>query len=302
MYKILSWALFLALGVSLPGVAADNAPLADVHLHYHWDQTENTDAEDAVRILRQQNVVLAVVSSIPPEMALELRQAAGDWVLPFFMPYLGPSERFRWFRDQRVLPAARRALESGEFVGIGEVHLIAGMGPGLKNEILHGLFKLAIEFEVPLLIHIETSSHRYFLPLCRQYPQARILLAHAGGLLDAKEIGQLMHACRNIWVEFSARDHWRYIESPIVDDEGRLLAGWRALIEKYPHRFMIGSDPVWPVDGRHRWDEADTGWLKMPEYLDFHRKWLSYLPAPLRNKVMRQNAQQFFAIAGKNKH
>ena len=40
---------------------------------------------------------------------------------------------------------------------------------------------------------------------------------------------------------------------------GALLPQWRALLETFPDRFMIGSDPVWPVENLDSWDQADTG-------------------------------------------
>ncbi len=275
-------------------VAAEKPQIADVHLHYNWDQQSETSPEDAIQILKKNNVVFGIVIGTPPELALELSRQADGWLIPIFSPYLTPEHRMDWFADNNVLTEARAGLKSGQYYGIGEVHLFAGLGPRLSNPVLTGLIDLAIEFDVPFLVHISTSSYKYFLPLCKKYSEARFLLAHAGGLLDAENISALMRACKNIWVEFSSRDSLRYIDSPIVDDKGRLLPGWLALINRYPKRFMIGSDPVWPVDNRHQWDTSDTGWQKLEEYLAFHRLWLSYLPEKLANRVRLKNAMELF--------
>ena len=296
---LLLWSLTLLVSNTQANEAAPLPPLADVHLHYNWDQEGVTEPEEAVAALRREGVVLAVVSGTPPELALALREAGGDWIVPLYRPYLEGGRRHSWFNDPRVLPAARKALQSGRYAGIGEFHLIAGRGPGPKNPVLHGLIRLGIEFRVPLLVHIETSSHKYFLPLCRQYPRARFLLAHAGGLLDAREIGMLLSACTNVWTEFSARDGWRYIHSPIVNENGELLADWLALIRKYPDRFMIGSDPVWPIENLHSWDQPDTGWERLGEYLDFHRRWLERLPPALERRLRLDNARDFFDHGGR---
>lgn len=275
----------------LSGYADD---IADVHLHYTWDQQGVTSPEDAIKILKKNNVVFGVVIGTPPELALELSNLTNGWLIPIFSPYLTPSHRMDWFSDKNVLTKARAGLKNKQYYGIGEVHLTAGLGPRLSNPILEGLLDLAIEFDVPFLVHIETSSYKYFLPLCKKYSKARFLLAHAGSLLDAKNISALMAACKNVWVEFSARDNLRYIDSPIVDDRGKLLPGWLKLIKRYPERFMIGSDPVWPVDNRHQWDTPDTGWQKVDEYLNFHRRWLSYFPNELAKKIRLENALEFF--------
>ena len=63
-----------------------------------------------------------------------------------------------------------------------------------------------------------------------------------------------------------------------------------------PDRFLIGSDPVWPVDNRHPWHEADTGWDRIPDFLAFHRRWIATLPEPVRNKLLRDNAFAFLRL------
>ena len=280
--------------------AADSLPpLADVHLHYNGDQEGVVSPKEAIAILKLQNVKLAVVSSTPPELALALRKAGGSWVIPLFRPYFSERQRYRWFADPTVLTRARKALASGDYKGIGELHLIAGLGPSRKNKILHGLIRLAIEFNVPLLIHIETSSERYFTPLCDQYPKARFLIAHAGGLLNAMQMHNMFKACINVWTEFSARDHMRYQHSPIVNNKGQLLEDWRKLINQYPDRFMIGSDPFWPVEKEIAMEEPDSGWLYVNDYLNFHRKWLAGLPEKTRRKLEYDNAVKFFANSDK---
>lgn len=287
----LGWAL-----AWLPAAAAA-APLADVHLHYNWNQTA-VDPQSAIQALVEQDVALAVVMSTPPERALELRRAGGRWVVPFFMPYLTPAMRHNWFRHPEVVDAARRALESGQYFGLGEFHLVAGLGPSprRRHPVVDGLLALAVAFDVPVMVHTEASSHEFFLPLCRRHPQARILWAHAGGILPARDVDTLLAACPNVWADLAARDQDRYIENPIVTRNGRLRAGWRALLEKYPGRFMVGSDPVWPVDERNRWDRDDTGWQRLDRYLGFHRRWLAALPADLSRRVRLTNAVAFLRV------
>lgn len=288
------WQISPVMAANSGNTASLPAKISDIHLHYTWDQQGVTSPEDAINILKKNNVVFGVVIGTPPELALELSKRTDGWLKPIFSPYLTPQHRMDWFTDKNVLTRARTGLKNKQYHGIGEVHLIAGLGPRLNNSVFTGLVELAIEFDVPFLVHIETSSHKYFLPLCKKYSKARFLLAHAGGLLDAENIGALMRTCKNVWVEFSARDNLRYIDSPIVDETGKLLPGWLKLIKRYPEKFMVGSDPVWPVDDRHRWDRPDTGWQKVDEYLNFHQRWLSFLPVKLANKVRLKNAQELF--------
>jgi hypothetical protein len=284
---------------ALPAQAREPAPIADIHIHYNWNQAESIDPAEAIRRLTANNVVLTVVSSTPPEVALELSDAAGPWVVPFFMPYLEAEKRHSWFNDPRVVPAAREALASGRFLGLGEIHLTGGLSPTprRRHPVVDALFELAGEFDVPILVHTEASSYLYFLPLCQRHPGVRIQWAHSGGILPPDHVDRLLEGCPNVWPELSARDNDRYTDSPIVDDTGRLLPEWERLVLKYQDRFMTGSDPVWPVDNRHRWDLEDTGWDRIGEFLDFHRRWLSFLPDDVSEKIRLENAVRFFRVA-----
>jgi hypothetical protein len=101
------------------------------------------------------------------------------------------------------------------------------------------------EYRVPVLIHIDSGNEAAFLAIYRRYPSLDILFAHAGGNLRANHIRHIIEACPNAWIEFSARDPWRY--GGLVGDDERLLPEWRALVLDYPISFVTGTDPVWRV-------------------------------------------------------
>lgn len=289
----LVWGMVFAGLLVAETVGAESAPMADVHLHYKWSQEEVTDPEDAVRRLKANEVVLGVVSGVPSERALALRDAAGKWIIPFFSPYTHHQGRSDWFKDPGVVTKAREGLESGRFFGIGEVHFVAGFGPPLDNEVFQGLLDLAREFEVPLLIHTESSAHGYFEQVCRDNPEVRFQWAHAGARLGPEEVGALMKACPNVWTELSARDPDRF--GQFADRQGRLDPEWIRLFQRFPDRFMTGADPVWPPGSATRWDVADTGWQKLGRFLAFHRRWLENLPPELARKIRLENARSFYS-------
>jgi predicted TIM-barrel fold metal-dependent hydrolase len=266
--------------------------MADIHLHYNWNQAEVIDADEIVKILRQNEVKLAVVSSRPSALALKLRQAGGDWILPIFSPYIRPGIKQTWFVHPEVVDEARKALESGQYVGIGEMHLVPGMGPRRDNKVVQGLLSLAREFKVPILIHTDSSSHTYLQPICQQYHDVRILWAHAGGLLQPDEVRPLMEKCPNVWVELSARDPWHY--GSFIDGKGEFYPGWYDLFLRYPERFMTGTDPVWNAHQTYRWYEADEGWNHYGKLNQFHRDWMSKLPAEVEKAIRFDNAVNFF--------
>ncbi len=283
-----------AIALLSPFVPAEEAPFADVHLHYNWDQAEITSPQEAVRRLQDNNVVLAVVSSTPPELALSLREAGGDRVLPFYGPYRKPGEWLTWTRDKSLPARVRDALESGAYSGIGEMHLIPGFARRWSTPVFREIMELAERFDAPVQIHTEASVPGFFLEICQRYPGVRFLWAHAGGILQPQAVAQVMAGCPNVWAELSARDPWRYVAYPITTADGSLLPEWEQLVRRYPDRFMTGADALWPVEQLHPWDEPDTGWQRLDQYIAFHRAWIGKLPPETAEKVRSRNALRFF--------
>jgi hypothetical protein len=272
-------------------VPSHPAPFADIHIHFNWDQKEIISAMEVVHRLQAQNVRLTIVSSTPSELALELHQTGGDWIVPFFSPYITPASRRNWYLDSNVLTQAREGLSKKKYYGIGELHLMAGFPPRRDNPIVSGLMELAKELNVPVLIHVDAADPEYLAAICRKYPTVRFLLAHAGGIYSSDHIATLLKQFDNLWVELSARDPWRY--GGITDEQGALLADWLNLLLRFPTRFMTGSDPVWSVRRTQHWDEPDEGWDHFNELLNFHRRWLQGLPPEVAEQIRNTNAQQF---------
>ena len=289
--------VLLLFTVTLPCVSDERLiKLADVHLHWKWNQKEVTEPEQAINILRDNNVTLAVVTGTPPELALELQQLAPDIVIPIYGIYQDRIEWSNWYHDNELVGRVRLALESGKYGGIGELHLISGFISDWKNPNISGLFELAAEFDVPVLVHTEFSRADYLIGFCSAHPKTRFLWAHAGSILPPDEVARALNHCANLTVELSARDPWRHVGSRIIDERGVLKTEWRDLVIAYADRFMIGSDPVWPVEQLDPWDEPDTGWQELSRFLDFHREWLTQLPAEVAQKVRYKNAINYFRM------
>lgn len=291
-------ALWLALMPILSGVvAATPPPIADVHLHWKWNQKEVTSVADAVAILGSQHIDPAVVMGTPPELALELQAASPERVIPIYGIYREPEEWSSWHLDPGLLARVREALDSGAYHGIGEIHFIGGFVSHWKNPVIDGLLKLGAEYDVPVLIHVEFSRANYILGLCHAHPGTRLLLAHAGSMLPPAEVQRVLEGCPNLQVELSARDPWRHQRNRMSDADGALKPEWRELISNHADRFMIGSDTVWPVERLNAWDEPDTGWQELPRFIAFHRDWIGTFPPEQAEAIRRGNALRFFRRA-----
>ena len=273
-------------------------PVADVHVHFKWSQLEVTTAEQALGILDANNVQLAAVIGTPAKLALQLAARRPEIIVPLWSPYESGGDWAAWAHDTTVPDRARVALAGGRYKGIGELHLIGGFAPKADSAVINELLDIAAQYRVPVMLHTEFSRADYLLRLCRSHPATRILWAHAGAILPPEAVDSVLKMCPNVWVELSARDPWRFVNNPITNAEGKLLQDWGALLDRWPDRFMVGSDPVWPVDQMDRWDEADTGWQEYSRFIDFHQRWLAGLDPAMAVKIRLENAKRFFLQNG----
>jgi hypothetical protein len=296
MLKIFIKTYLLFLSCCLASGVNANDEVFDMHMHYKWSQKEVTSPEDAVAALAENNIAHAVVIGKPAENALLLKKLAPDKVIAIFSPYRDSQDWFMWQRKESVLVDARKALESGEYQGIGELHIIGG-GFARKldsSTVLNGLLKLVVKHDVPIMIHTEFSRPNYMLAICQRHPQSKIIWAHAGAVLKPEHVDEAMQKCPNVWSGMAARDPWRYVSNPIADEKGVLLPEWKALFLKYPDRFVVGSDTVWPVEQLDSWDEPDSGWQQLGRFWGFHRSWLAQLPDDIAQKIKMDNAMKLF--------
>jgi hypothetical protein len=65
-----------------------------------------------------------------------------------------------------------------------------------------------------------------------------------------------------------------------------LTPAWRALFERYPDRFLIGSD-TWTNDR----------WASYGDIIARYRRWLAQLPPEIAAKIAHGNAKALFGGA-----
>lgn len=289
MYHIKYLILILFFTAIQPGNLSAAEIFADSHIHYNWDHREETSTQEVVDILKKHNVGLTIVAGTPSELALELREKGGDWIIPFFSPYIHEAGKRDWYMDEQVIKNADSGLKNGQYFGIGEVHFMNGFQPKTDNRIFLQLIELAGKYRVPMLIHIDSGNEITFQKLCLANPDIKIIFAHAGGNLRAEHIEKILSRCDNVWIDFAARDPWRY--GGISKEDHTLLPEWKTLVLKYPDRFITGTDPVWKVTRWSTWDTGDEGWTHYQKLYDYHWTWLNELPEEVRKKIAWKNTQ-----------
>jgi hypothetical protein len=112
-----------------------------------------------------------------------------------------------------------------------------------------------------------------------QGKKVRLIWAHTGiGGAPAARVDQLFARYPLLMGELSYRPG-------LTCDGGTLCPEWRALLLKYPTRFMIGSD-TWV---NQRWQYYD-------ELMKGYRLWLGDLPADAARKIAWENGAGLFGV------
>jgi hypothetical protein len=112
--------------------------------------------------------------------------------------------------------------------------------------------------------------------LMRHNPRAKVIWAHTGFGLASDRVSAMLAKYPKLWGELSYR-------GGIVDGGGRLTPEWRGLFERYPDRFLLGSD-TWIHE---RWYGYDT-------IMKNYRAWLVQLPPEQARRIAHGNAERLF--------
>lgn len=210
--------------------------------------------------------------------------------------------------DKNAVSHIERMLElyPGLWQGIGEVFtrhddltaLTSGDTPRANNEAMTRIYHLAAERDLPVLLHSNITSKRERNPLylaeieepLRNHPHTRFIWAHAGSSLEIHRhqtqmdfllpvLTRLLEDYPNLYVDLS----WSVLEPYLLDAEGVPRQAWLQLVERFPERFMLGSDLVGRFDS-------------LGEQLHGFKPFLDALPEAVAHKVARDN---FLAVLPK---
>jgi len=270
----------------------------DGHLHY-VDFFQETDGMTALlKAMDESNITQSVIMGIPVAKTWHENEpkkpryyagddaaiywySATDFELHAAIDPLPPEQQKRFIPflsgfnpdDKNSVNHIRRALElnPGFWQGIGEVFtrhddltaLIHGSAPRANSEAMMKVYKLAAEFDLPVLLHSNITSQRERNPLyleeledaLHEHPDVKFIWAHAGTSKELHRhqeelkfvrplLQKLLATYDNLTIDLS----WTMIEPYLLDEKGKPRPKWLALLEQYPTRFVIGSDVVGSFD------------------------------------------------------
>ncbi len=264
----------LAATLLAPGApplrAAASAPLPifDAHLHYSHDAWDRLPPRAAIEILRQAGLKRAMVSSSSDEGTQRLHAAAPELVLPALRPYRTRNEIGSWMHDPGVVAHLEDRLARHRYVAIGEYHIYA---EAADSAVMRRVVQLARERGLWLHSHSDADAvERQF----RQWPEARILWAHAG--FDTPlAVAAMLRRHPRLCCDLAYRnDHAA---------GGRVDPAWRDLFLAFPDRFLVGTDTFTP-----------ERWYYVVEHARWCREWLADLPPPVAERIAWRNGEALF--------
>jgi hypothetical protein len=250
------------------GARAEELPIFDAHLHYSHDAWELLPVEDAIALLRQAGVRRALVSSSDDAGQQRLYAAAPDLIVPSLRPYRRRGEIGTWMRDESVIPYLEERLRRHTYVALGEFHLF---GADADLPVPRRMVQLARRHGLWLHAHSDAEAvERLF----RQWPQARILWAHAG-FEPPEKVRAMLRRHPNLWCDLAFRtDHGSGGE---VDPE------WREAFLEFPDRFLVGTDTFTP-----------ERWHYVAGHAQWSRAWLARLPRDVAERIAWRNGERLF--------
>ncbi len=244
---------------------AERIARVDAHIHYSHDAWAVLSPEKAIQLLRAAGVSKALVSSSSDEGTQKLYRLAPDLVVPVLRPYRKRGELSSWMHDATVVPMLSEQLTTNIYAGIGEFH---ADGKQIELPVLQQVIELARRHDLFLHAHVDADALRRIFAA---NPDARVLWAHAG--FEAPEvIAELMQSYPGLWADLSFREE--------VASLGTVVASWRVLFERFPTRFMLGTDTYTP-----------ERWFYLGEYHDWAHGWLAGLPPELAANLAYRNAE-----------
>lgn len=145
--------------------------------------------------------------------------------------------------------------------GIGEIltrhddltALTYGEQARANHIALDAVYTFAADHDLPVTIHSDISSVWVQEPLylhemeqaVKKHPETRFIWAHAGMSRRINvpalvpELRRMLKAYPNLWIDLS----WVVYPNNVAPD-GKPSKEWVALVEEFPHKFMIGTDMI----------------------------------------------------------
>lgn len=276
-HRSIRLAAFVASLLCLPSMsAAYDGPLFDAHLHYNPAHADTVAPDRIGPALAGAGITRAIILARDDDLIETAMREAPGVILPFLDVYRAPATKDNWMHDAE-LPERMRAqldqgLDTGQWRGIGELHLMAG---DRHSPVFEALLVMAHARGLPVMIHGDPAV------IDRAYeiePEAVVLWAHAGTFPYPPLLHDYLNRYPNLYTDLSMR-------SERLNAGGLMSLDWQDLLIEHADRFLVGVDSF-----------SATRWREIGQHAAEIRNWLGQLPPDVAERIAFGNAERLFAL------
>lgn len=285
--------------VLAPAAAARYAGrLIDAHCHLTAD--DPLDASGLVRLLEAASVDGCWLFAHPWSLGTDAWLAHPERIVPFLAePYADAVADWSSYVNHEWLAWL---LAGGYVRGLGEVILrhspfrlgaAGGYASAPANHVpaddprLIAAYRIAGRFGAPVTVHQEWWYHAELGRALEAAPETSFVWAHAGhGPPDL--VGELLARYPNLHADLSARTPWIGPGTVLLGPDGALNGRWRAVLERFPERFLVGLDLFAPAHYRADYVAALS---------EYERGLLGQLPLDVAEQIAYRNAERLAPFA-----
>jgi len=254
------------------GDDVEKLPLFDAHVHYKEPAWAPYPPETVLKLMDRSGVAMGLVSSTPDEGTIKLWQFAPNRIVPELRPYHGSAGSGNWTKAPGMFEYLQERLSAYPHEGIGEFHL-HNVDPE-DEKLLTQIASVAKAKDLYIHVHSGKRPVDYLFSL---EPDLKIIWAHAGMTEPADTVEQMMATYPSLYADTSFR------ESDILTHDGKVDSGWRRVLERFPDRFMVGSD-TW----------VNSQWDSYEQLIAQNRQWLRQFSRPIAEQIGFRNAERLF--------
>jgi len=268
---------FLLVSTPPGGPAIYDGPMVDAHEHFgsHWSSISDLISQmDEAGI---EKVVLFGGSGV-----LDAHSRYSDRIIPFIQFdfwYAGYTAE-----NQETVTLVTTELERG-FMGVGEVLLrwrSQYRNIPADNPAMLGIADVAAQKGVPLNVHQQSQYLGEFERLLNHNENAIIIWAHSGNA-QPSVIRRMLENHKNLYADLSTltptfRKEYGGSWIILTKLDGSIDPEWKALLENYSDRFMVGGD---------KQDWGSSSFLK--DEMEYFRKVLGQLDRGIAENIAYKN-------------